>query len=185
MSQLFSKMSKLVAEELEALHLRLEVANVISRLLPRQLASRQRSQLLARAGFSIGEGTLVLGQPRITGGPNLLDNLTIGADCVIGVGCTFDLEAPITLEDRVTLDHQVMLLTSSHELGPSQHRAGPVARAPITIKAGAWLGPRCIVLPGVTIGEGAIVMAGALVNKDVDANTRVSGTPARPVEILS
>jgi len=77
-----------------------------------------------------------------------------------------------------------MILTSTHDLGPSQHRAGPVTRAPVTIKAGAWLGPRSIVLPGVTVGEGAIVMPGALVNKDVPPNTRVAGTPARAVETL-
>ena len=56
--------------------------------------------------------------------------------------------------------------------------------APVTIKAGAWLGPRSIVLPGVTVGEGAIVMPGSLVNKDVAPNTRVAGTPARLIETL-
>lgn len=184
MSQLFSKLSKLLAEELAALHPRLEAANAVGALLPVGLGSGLRARLLQGAGFSLGEGTQVHGQPRVTGGPQLAHHLTVGRDCVIEVGCTFDLEETITLEDRVTLGHQVMILTSTHDLGPSQHRAGPVTRAPVTIKAGAWLGPRSIVLPGVTVGEGAIVMPGALVNKDVPPNTRVAGTPARAVETL-
>ena len=184
MSSWFSRVQKLVDEEFHALHPKLVVANVLGRLLPPQVASGLRGRILEQVGFRFGEGTKVYGQPRITSGNELAERLVVGRDCVIEVGCTFDLEETITLEDRVTIGHQVMILTSTHELGPSTHRAGTVTRAPVTVKTGAWLGPRCIVLPGVTIGEGAIVMPGSLVNKDVAPNTRVSGTPARPTETL-
>lgn len=176
----FSKLQQLVTEELDGLHPKLEVAGVLGKVLPERL----RGKLLEQVGFTIGEGTVFHGQPRITGSTGLEQNLTIGRECVIELECTFDLQERITLEDRVTIGHQAMILTSSHELGPAEHRAGVVTRAPVTIKAGAWLGPRCIVLPGVTVGEGAIVMAGSLVNKDVAPNTRVGGTPARQLETL-
>jgi maltose O-acetyltransferase len=55
----------------------------------------------------------------------------------------------------------------------------------VIVGSGAWLGPRAVVLPGVTIGAGAVVAAGSMVSKDVAANTRVAGVPARPVETLS
>ncbi len=184
MSNWFTRIQELAAQEFEALHPRLEVANALGRLIPHGIASGLRGRLLEQVGFKVGEGTEVYGQPRITGGPRLADNLRVGSHCVIEVGCTFDLEDIITLEDGVTLGHQVMILTSTHELGPSMRRAGKVTRAPVTIKAGAWVKPRSIILPGITIGEGAVVMPGSLVNKDVAPNTRVAGTPARLVESL-
>lgn len=184
MNTWLSRIQQLVDEEFHALHPKLVMVNAVGRLWPSRVASGLRGKLLETAGFTVGEGTMVYGQPRITGGATLADHLVVGRHCVIEVGCAFDLEARITIEDRVTLGHQVMILTSTHELGPPKHRAGAVTRSPVTIKAGAWLGPRCIVLPGVTVGEGAIVMPGALVNKDVAPNTRVAGTPARPVETL-
>lgn len=180
----FDKLTQVVREELHAFNPRLEAVAAVSRFMPGERASELRGKLLEQVGFQVGEGTKVLGQPRITGGADLGSHLVIGRDCVLETGITFDLEAHITLEDRVTLSHQVMILTSTHELGPPTHRAGPVTRAPVVVKAGAWVGPRAIVLPGVTIGEGAVVMAGALVNKDVPPNARVSGTPARVIETL-
>jgi maltose O-acetyltransferase len=55
---------------------------------------------------------------------------------------------------------------------------------PVVIQEGAWLRARCIILPGVTIGAGAVVEAGAVVNKDVPANTRVGGVPAVKLQTL-
>ena len=54
----------------------------------------------------------------------------------------------------------------------------------MVIKDGAWLGARCTILPGVTVGEGAIVAAGAVVHRDVAPNTLVAGVPARVVKEL-
>jgi maltose O-acetyltransferase len=176
----FSKLTRLVSEELGALHPTLEAVKVVNRFVPTAV----RGRLLERVGFRIGEGTSFLGQPRITGGARLPDNLIVGRECVIEHAVTFDLEERITLGDRVTLGHEVMILTSTHELGPPQHRAGDVTRAPVSIGDGAWVGARAIVLPGVNVGAGAVVAPGALVNKNVEPNTRVAGTPARVVETL-
>jgi maltose O-acetyltransferase len=177
--------ARVIREDTAGLHVRLLAVNMLARLLPTTVASSLRAGLLALAGFQLGRGTLVRGQPRINGTHGLYGNLKVGADCLIDVGCTFDLEERVTIGDRVTIGHQAMILTSSHEIGPREQRAGDLVRAPVVIEDGAWLGPRCIVLPGVTIGAGAIVQAGSLVNKDVPANTRVGGTPAKVVEKLS
>jgi maltose O-acetyltransferase len=77
------------------------------------------------------------------------------------------------------LGHEVMLMTSSHEIGSDEHRAGPLYTAPITIKDGVWIGSRSVVLPGVTVGAGSVVAAGAIVTKDVPPHTLVGGVPAR------
>lgn len=165
---------------------KLYTLSLLARALPAQTANDLRTDLIRKAGFSIGPRTIFYGAPRFTGASeDLAPFLSIGADCVIDVGCEIELGEKITIGDRVTLGHEVMLLTTSHELGPREHRAGPVVRAPVVLEDGCWLGPRCTVLPGVTIGKGAIVAPGSVVTKDVTANTRVSGNPARQIEVLS
>jgi maltose O-acetyltransferase len=74
-----------------------------------------------------------------------------------------------------------MILTTSHKLGPSSHRAGPHDLLPVKIGDGAWIGARATILPGVTVGEGAVISAGSVVNKNVPANSIVAGAPARVV----
>jgi maltose O-acetyltransferase len=179
-----AKAKQILTEDLTGLHLRLQLANMAARLLPRDVASGLRATLFNMAGFQIGEGTIIRGRPHINGRRQLYGNLIIGRGCLIDVGCTLDLEERLTIGDNVTIGHEALLLTSSHEIGPKEHRAGDIVRAPVTVGDGAWLGPRCVILPGVTIGAGAIVTAGALVNKDIPPNTRVAGLPAKQVEEL-
>lgn len=172
-------------DEFGRLRLRLLVFGMASRLAPPQYGNRYRALLARCVGFRIGSGTLLLGTPRIAGGRRgFARNLVIGRDCSVGVDCTFDLGAPLSIGDRVTIEHQVMILTTSHELGPREHRAGALLVAPVAIGDGAWLGARSIILPGVTVGEGAVVAPGALVNKDVAPHTKVAGAPARRSETL-
>jgi acetyltransferase-like isoleucine patch superfamily enzyme len=79
---------------------------------------------------------------------------------------------------------RVLFLTSGHEIGPSERRAGPVHSSPITVEDGCWIGAGSILLPGVTIGRGSIVAAGSVVTKDVAPDTLVGGIPARPIREL-
>jgi maltose O-acetyltransferase len=163
----------------------LHLAQLIAAPLPPFAGSRLRTYALRWAGFAIGATSVFWGMPTITGGKDLYHNLRIGGGCVFNAGCVFDLEAPIVIGDRVALGHQVLLLTSTHLIGPPERRAGlRLARAPVCIGDGAWLGSRCTVMPGVEIGAGAIVAAGALVNRDVPANSLVAGVPGRPVRCL-
>ena len=180
----WQKVVSLLREDTSGIHPRLVAANFASGLLPRHQASQIRARLFSLAGFRVGAGTRFDTVPRINGGPNLFANLSIGRDCKIGADCTFDLGERITLADRVTLSPGVMILTSTHELDIREHRAGPVQLAPVSVGEGAWLGARVIILPGVTIGAGAIVNAGAVVNKDVLPQTRVGGVPATQLEVL-
>lgn len=182
------------SEETRNIHPRLRWMYWRNALLSRHSASVRRAQLMRNAGFPIGNGTVVHGMPRITGSPagvhgagdpGLFGHLAVGRDCVLDPGTVFDLEQRITIGDNVMIGPQVMILTSTHELGPREHRAGPLTRSPVTIGDGAWIGARAVLLPGVTIGNGAVVDAGSVVNKDVPPDARFGGIPARKLQLFA
>ena len=184
-ASLLVKFTRLVREDAGGLHLRLSIVNMLAGLLPPAAANQLRVSLYRRIGFAIGDGTLFRGRPRLNGAKNLYTKLKIGRFCLIDVHCSFDLQEQITIGDQVTIGHEAMILTSSHEIGTKELRAGRLFRAPVVIEDGAWIGPRSIILPKVTIGAGAVVAAGSLVNKDVAAHTYVAGTPAKVIEKLA
>jgi acetyltransferase-like isoleucine patch superfamily enzyme len=154
--------------------------------LPRGAWGALRAGIFRLVGFKVGAGTRVLGLPHINGGDGALTPfLVMGERCEVGWGCVLEIGEKLTLGDGVVLGPEVLILTTTHELGPKEHRAGPLVRKPVSIGAGASLGARAIVLPGVTIGEGAQILAGSVLNKDVPARTRWGGIPAKqlgPVE---
>ncbi|MBK8988842.1 MAG: acyltransferase [Chloroflexi bacterium] len=141
-------------------------------------------RLLRLFGFRVGRSGILMGMPTIAGVGNVYEKLHIGDSCLFNVGCHFDLAAPITIGHNVGVGHQVLFLTGSHEIDDSKRRVGPLMTSPVVIHDGAWLGARCIILPGVTIGKGAVVAAGAVVTKDVPANTLVAGVPAQIIREL-
>jgi maltose O-acetyltransferase len=147
-------------------------------LLPDFAFTRARSRLLALVGWKLGPGASVFGVPRWYGSGPIRSRLTVGEDVLINVGCTIELNDTVTIGDSAALGHEVMILTTSHRLGTRAYRAGDTFNAPVTIEEGAWVGARSVLLPGVTVGAGAVVMAGSVVNKDVAPNTLVAGVPA-------
>jgi acetyltransferase-like isoleucine patch superfamily enzyme len=127
---------------------------------------------------------MVGGRIRIAGGLAPASRVSIGADCFINDGCRFDCSAQITIDDGVYLGHDVAVLTSSHELGSPERRAGSFTCAPIHIGRGAWVGARAVILQGVTVGDGAVIAAGAVVARSVPPNVLVGGVPARELRQL-
>lgn len=86
----------------------------------------------------------------------------------------------ITIEDNVQIAPRVTMLTANHDI----EHMNILKTAPIHIKEGAWVGASAVLLPGVTIGEHAIVGAGAVVTKDVESYTVVGGNPAKVIKNL-
>jgi maltose O-acetyltransferase len=173
-----------VADEVANFHPRLGIALALIRLLPPFVGSRLRVSLLRFGGCRIGAGTLIAGRITVLGGDQPAANLVIGSSCWFNAGSTFDASDPIVIGDRVRLGPEVLVLTSSHHIGDHSTRAGYASRAPVSIGSGAWLGARAIILPGVSIGDGAVVAAGAVVTKPVPADHLVAGVPARLVREL-
>ena len=149
-------------------------------LLDNAVSGRTRAALLRLNGAKVGKSCFVRGGLQIQEG----FELSLGDDVFINAGCCLDTSAPIALGDRVQLAYQVTLITGGQHIGTHESRAGEHHPQPITIDSGAWIGARAIILPGVTIGAGAVIAAGALVTRDVPPDTLAAGVPARIVRSL-
>lgn len=108
--------------------------------------------------------------------------ITIGKNVFINHACSFLDMGGITIEDDVLIGPRVNLITENHPLEPADRRA--LICKSILIKRNAWIGAGVTILPGVTIGENAVVAAGAVVAKDVPANTVVGGVPAKVIKTI-
>lgn len=136
---------------------------------------------LVRRGYlcaylkGFGAGTTVQLGVRVLNGRKV----SLGARNVINFGSLIDgRRFPVETGDDVSIGPEAAILTLGHDpQSPDFADAG----GPVRIGARAWIAFRAIVLPGVTIGEGAVVAAGAVVTRDVADYTIVAGSPARPV----
>lgn len=104
-------------------------------------------------------------------------NIHLGENVFINSGCKFQDQGGIYIGDRTLIGHNVVLATLNHPLPPSQRTN--LMPAPIHIEEDVWIGSGSVVLPGVRIGRGSVVAAGAVVTKDVPPMTVVGGVPAR------
>ena len=109
-------------------------------------------------------------------------NITIGKDVFINSGCHFQDQGGIEIGDGALIGHNVVLATINHDLNPKENRKNHYAA--IKIGAHVWIGSNATVLPGVTIGDYAVVAAGAVVTRDVSAMTVVGGVPARVLKTI-
>lgn len=109
-------------------------------------------------------------------------NIIIGKDVFINSGCHFQDQGGIEIGDGALIGHNVVLATINHDLDPKENRKNHYA--PIKIGAHVWIGSNATVLAGVSIGEWAVVGAGAVVTKDVPAFTVVGGVPAKVLKTI-
>lgn len=158
-------------------------AHFVSRSLPQFTFNRVRTALLRSIGVSIGARSAIMGSLYITG-PGPIWLLSIGDATFVSGWLHVDLGASVRVGNRVHFGQGVTLLTMDHEIGPAEERCGQLVAAPIHIDDGAWIASQVTILPGVSIGRGAIVAAGALVAADVAPDTMVGGVPARLVRSL-
>jgi maltose O-acetyltransferase len=112
------------------------------------------------------------------------DQVTFGPDGMINRGCKFENREPISIGARCYFGPDVLVLTSTHDLGQSRQRAGEYAGQMVTIGDGCWIGARATILPGVRVASGCVVAAGAVVAEDTDPNGLYGGVPARRLRDL-
>lgn len=140
------------------------------------LGCRVRVWLLRRLAASCGRDINVLAGADI-GAPQ---RLAIGDNSAIGLGCYLSCLDRVTIGARVLMGPGVMIYTSNHvwnEHERTYFRQGETL-APVTIGDDAWIGARSIILPGVVIGRGCTVAAGAVVTKSTRDYSTVAGVPA-------
>jgi len=131
-------------------------------------------------GWDIGHGASILMGPYIqmTGIRTSGRRVSIGNGTVINQKCLIYTSGGLVIGSNVSISAEVALITGTHDINdpgfPSDYR-------PIVIDDYAWIGTRAMILQGVTIGQGAVVMAGAVVTKDVEPFAVVGGVPAKPI----
>lgn len=107
-------------------------------------------------------------------------SIRLGKNVFINHACSFLDIGGITIEDDVQIGPRVNLTSENHPIDPADRKTLIPKR--IVIKRNAWIGAAATILPGVTVGENAIVAAGAIVSKDVPPNTIVAGIPAKIIK---
>jgi acetyltransferase-like isoleucine patch superfamily enzyme len=133
-----------------------------------------RHAVYRRMGMTLGDRTCIHRGVEVRNP----QQIAIGDGSVIGFDAILDGRAGITIGRQVNVSSQAALWTQQHEIDDPEFG---VTGAPVVVGDRAWLSFRSTVLPGVTVGEGAVVAAGAVVTHDVPPFAIVAGVPARVV----
>lgn len=110
-------------------------------------------------------------------------NIVIGDDVFINACCHFQDHGGITIGDSCQIGHNVVFATLNHGLAPEDR--GTTYPAPIVLGTNVWIGANATILPGVMIGDNAVIAAGAVVTKDVPPNVIVGGVPAKFIKSIA
>ena len=124
----------------------------------------------------IGEGSRVLPPLNLV----CASEVTIGENVLVMGGCLMMSRGGITIDNGAMIAANVQLISNNHDL----HDHALLVCKPVHICRNAWIGAGATILPGVTIGENAVVAAGAVVTKDVALNTVMGGNPAKLIKTI-
>jgi acetyltransferase-like isoleucine patch superfamily enzyme len=155
--------------QLQLFFLALALFNVLHKVL---FFRSLRQFLYGLAGYKIRRSASVHGVRFFSFG-----KLSIGADTIVNSGCYLDNRRGITIGDKVVIAHDTKIYTLGHDINcPNFSTKG----APVRIEDYAVLFSNVLVMPGVTIGRGAVILPGSVVAKNVEPMTIVGGNPAMP-----
>jgi acetyltransferase-like isoleucine patch superfamily enzyme len=167
------------AQDPEAIKMR-EASFVTKKLLVQMNSASDpaeiRSFLSQITGSEVDESVVVFTPLYINYGKHT----KIGKNVFINFDCVFLDLGGITIDDNVLIAPKVSLLSEGHPVSPQDRQS--LSPGHIRIKKNAWIGAGATIMPGVTVGENAVVAAGAIVIKDVPANTIVAGVPAKIIK---
>ena len=132
--------------------------------------------------FSLGQNSVVESYSCIN---NAVGDVIIGDHTRIGIHNT--IIGPVTIGGHVNLAQGITVTALNHNFSDTTKRIDEqgISTNPVTIEDDVWIGANAVILPGVTIGQHAVVAAGAVVTADVPANTVVGGVPARIIKKIN
>ncbi len=160
-------------------YLRHDIDGVAGRI--RTLTSGH-ADAMRQFGAKIAQDAMVVGPVSIVNARRDFSNLTIGKRTHIGSEVFFDLAEAITVEDGATVSMRTILISHFDAGRSSLAESRPRQTGPVRICANAYIGAGAIILHGVTIGEGALVAAGAVISKDVPPGAVVAKPAARVID---
>lgn len=143
------------------------------------ISPRVRRLLLKWGGVKLGKGVTI--HPHCFIGNN---NLLIESGTFINYNVWFNTAGHIHIGKDCNIAFKVTFITSSHEVGSTEHRAGKSTSESIYVGDGTWIGANATIMPGVKIGEGSIIAAGSVVTSDCESNAIYAGVPARKIRSL-
>lgn len=155
------------------------VTNILLQQLNASSNPEEIRKILSEITGSVIDETVVIFPPLYS---NYGKHLSIGKNVFINFNCTFLALGGIVIEDDVLIGPGVKILSEGHPLSPAERQS--LVPGKVHIKQNAWIGAGATILPGISIGENAVVAAGAMVTKDVPANTVVAGIPAKIIKSL-
>lgn len=112
-------------------------------------------------------------------------SIKIGNDCMMGQNCSIMSADSIIIEDNVLMASYITIVNENHGMdleSKFNYRRQPLTTAPILIKEGAWIGERCCILSGVSIGKKSIIGSGSVVTKPIPDYCIAVGNPARVIK---
>jgi Acetyltransferase (isoleucine patch superfamily) len=142
-------------------------------VMMKQWSYRLRHWYWRKLGIKLGRESSLCMHSFITG-----SKITIGDNTVINRFVYLDGRVPLYIGNNVNVSHYVLIQTLTHD---PQNPDFICLERPVAIMDHAWIGAKALIMPGVTVGEGAVIAAGAVVTKDVAPYTIVAGVPARKV----
>lgn len=155
---------------LQCKFLLVEWLNITYQLIPNPL----RNYYLRFYGIKLGENSSIHRKCKFFH----VGKMVVGQNCVINFGCYCDNRRGIYIGNNVGIAHNTKIYTLGHDFDDPQFKT---KGAPVTINDNTFVFSNVLVMPGVTIGEGAVVLAGSVVTKDVEPWTIVGGNPAKKI----
>lgn len=151
-------------------------ARWMDRYNARIAADRGEQLALLREGLgAVGDGVVIRPPFHVDYGYNI----TIGDGVFLNYGCVILDVCAVTIGAKTQIGPGVQILTADHPRDPAVRAQMLEFGRPIVIGANVWIGGGALLLPGVTIGDDAIIGAGSVVTRDVPAGATVVGNPAR------
>lgn len=110
-------------------------------------------------------------------------NLGLGDDVDLALGVLITTDGGVSIGDRTLIGYHTQIISGNHVIPANKGRifGSGHTKAPVSIGADVWIGAQCVILPGVTIGEGSVIAAGSVVTRDIPAFSIAAGVPAKVI----